>query len=147
VTNLFVTTWSVFILSGQGCRDSKALNRRSRRHDHREIADNAPSLSADQRLFVPKEPYWFSADNQQSAEKHWLVWAERPVAELEAVKKWLNEKDGGAIRDANEIRSAQQFLNQNYSAARPVAEKDEHQTHLKGGRDGVLVHPVKLEHR
>src|SRR5262249_45591739 len=61
--------------------------------DPREIADNAPSLSANQRLFVPKEPYWFSADNQQGTEKQWLVWAERPVAELEAVKKWLNEKD------------------------------------------------------
>ena len=115
--------------------------------DPREIADNAPSLRANQQLFVPKEPYWFDADNQQGTEKHWLVWSERPVAELEALKKWLNEKDGGEIKDANEIRSARQFLNQNYSAARPVAEEGEHQTHLKGGKDGILVYPMTVAHR
>jgi serine/threonine protein kinase len=109
---------------------------------------NAPSLRANQQLFIPSEqPPWFLVDAEQGTEKHWLVWAERPIAELEAVRKWLNEKDRGEIKDANEIRSARQFLNQNYSAARPVAEKDERQTHLKGGKDGVLVYPVKLEHR
>lgn len=109
---------------------------------------NAPSLRANQQLFIPSEqPPWFLVDAEQGTEKHWLVWAERPIAELEAVRKWLNEKDRGEIKDANEIRSAQQFLNQHYSAARPVAEKDERQTHLKGGKDGVLVYPVKLEHR
>jgi hypothetical protein len=115
--------------------------------DPGEIADNAPSLRANQQLSVPKEPYWFDADNQQGTEKHWLVWTERPVAELEALKKWLNEKDGGEIKDANDIRSAQQFLNQNYSAARPVAEEGEHQTHLKGGKDGMLVYPMTVAHR
>ncbi|MGE0129515.1 MAG: protein kinase [Blastocatellales bacterium] len=112
------------------------------------IAANAPSLQANQQLYIPSEqPPWFLVDQEQGTEKHWLVWSERPVAELEAVKKWLNEKDRGEIKDAKEIRSVQQFLNQHYSAARPVAEKDESQTHLKGGKDGVLVYPVKLEHR
>ncbi len=115
--------------------------------DPREVADNAPTLRANQKLLVPKEPYWFDADNQQGTEKHWMVWAERPVIELEAVKKWLNEKDGGEIKDANEIRSVRQFLNQNYSAGRPVAEEGEHQTHLKGGKDGILVYPMTVAHR
>jgi len=115
--------------------------------DPREIADQTPSLRANQQLMVPKEPDWFDADNQQGTEKHWLVWAERPVVELEAVKKWLNEKDGGEIKDANEIRSVRQLLSQNYSAARPVAEEGEHQTQLKGGKDGVLVYPMTVAHR
>ncbi|HKQ79186.1 MAG TPA: protein kinase [Blastocatellia bacterium] len=112
-----------------------------------EIADNAPSLRANQQLSVPKEPYWFDADNQQGTEKHWLIWAERPIVELEAVKKWLNEKDGGEIKDANDIRSVREFLNQNYSAARPVAEEGEHQTHLRGGKDGMLIYPMTVAHR
>ncbi len=116
--------------------------------DSKLIADGAPSLEASQKLFVPSErPPWFQVDIEQGAEKHWLIWAERPIAELEALKKWLNETDGGEIKDANEIRTLQQFLNQNFPAARPVAEEDDHQTHLKGGKDGVLIFPVKLEHR
>jgi serine/threonine protein kinase len=108
----------------------------------------APSLRANQQLFIPSEqPPWFPVDEEQGTEKLWIVWAERAVAEMEKIRKWLNEKDGGEVKDADEIRSVQQFLNQNYSAARPAAEKGEHQTHLKGGREGVLVYPVKLEHR
>jgi serine/threonine-protein kinase len=109
---------------------------------------NAPSLRANQQLFIPSEqPPWFVVDEEQGVEKHWLIWAERPIAELEALRKWRNEKDHGEIKDANDIRSAQQFLSQNYPAARPVAEKDERQTHLKGGRDGVLIYQLRLEHR
>ncbi len=116
--------------------------------DPRLIAANVPSLRANQQLFIPSEqPPWFPVDQEQGTEKLWIVWSERQVSEMETVRKWLNEKDGGELKDANEIRSVQQFLNQNYSAARPMAEKAEHQTHLKGGRDGVLVYPVKLEHR
>lgn len=116
--------------------------------DPKLVGANAPSLKANQQLFIPSEqPPWFPVDQEQGTEKHWLIWSSHPVAEMEAVKKWLNEKDGGEIKDANEIRSVQQFLNQNYPAARPVAEKDESQTHLKGGKDGLLIYPVKLEHR
>jgi len=116
--------------------------------DPKLTAANAPSLRANKPLFVPSErPPWFYVDDQQGTEKHWLVWAERPVAELEKVKRWLNEKDGGEIKDVGEIRSMQQFLNQNYSAARPVADRGLRETNLKGGRDGVLVHPVTLAHR
>ena len=115
--------------------------------DPREFPDNAPPLRANQQLFVPKEPYWFDADNQQGTEKHWLIWAARPVAELDAVKKWLNERDGGEIKDPNEIRSVRQFLNHNYSVARAVAEEGEHQTQLKGGRDGMLIYPLPIAHR
>ncbi len=116
--------------------------------DPKLVGANAPSLKANQQLFIPSEqPPWFPVDQEQGTEKHWLIWSSHPVAEMEAVKKWLNEKDGGEIKDANEIRSVQQFLNQNYPAARPVAEKDESQTHMKGGKDGLLIYPVKLEHR
>jgi len=109
---------------------------------------NVPSLKAGQQLFIPSEqPPWFPVDQEQGTEKLWIVWSERAVNEMETIRKWLNEKDGGEVKDADEIRTTQQFLNQHYSAARPVAEKGEHQTLLKGGKDGLLVYPVKLEHR
>ncbi|MGH9847361.1 MAG: protein kinase domain-containing protein [Blastocatellia bacterium] len=116
--------------------------------DPRRFSAEAPSLRMNQPLFIPSErPPWFPVDAEQGAEKLWLVWAERPVGEMESVRKWLNDRDGGEIKDEAEIRAVEQFLNQNYSSARPVAEKDEHQTHLKGGQNGLLVYPVKLEHR
>jgi serine/threonine-protein kinase len=116
--------------------------------DPKLISAGAPSLKANQQLFIPSEqPPWFPVDEEQGTEKLWLVWSERPIAVMETARKWLNERDGGEIKDADETRAVQQFLNQNYSASRPVAERGEHQTYLKGGRDGVLVYPVKLEHR
>ncbi len=116
--------------------------------DPKLLSANTPSLRAKEQLFIPSEqPPWFPVDREQGTEKLWLVWSERAITEMETVRKWLNEKDRGEVKDANEIRMVRQFLNQSYSAARPVAEKDEHQTFLKGGKDGVLVYPVKLEHR
>ncbi len=115
--------------------------------DPNSVPAHSPSLRANQQLFVPSErPPWFLVDSEQGTEKQWLVWAERPVAELEPLKKWLNERDYGEIKDANEIRSVHQFLNQKYSTARPTYEKDEHQTRLKSDKDGLLVYPINLKH-
>jgi hypothetical protein len=116
--------------------------------DPRTVNANTPSLKANQQLFIPSEqPPWFPVDKEQGTEKLWLIWSERSVNELETVRKWLNEKDGGEIKETGEIAMVRQYLDQNYSAARPVAEKDEHQTHLRGGRSGLLIFPVKLVHR
>ncbi|MGH9935664.1 MAG: protein kinase domain-containing protein [Blastocatellia bacterium] len=112
------------------------------------VPANLPSLKANQPLFVPSEqPPWFPVDNEKGKETQWMVWSDRPVTQMEKVKKWLNEKDLGEIKDAEDIRMVSQFLSQSYSAAAPVAEKGRRQTHLKGGKDGLLVYPMEVEHR
>jgi len=116
--------------------------------DPKSAPAGAPSLKANQPLFIPSEqPPWFPVDTEKGKETHWIVWSDRPVTQMEKVKKWLNEKDGGEIKDAEEIRMVWQFLSQSYSAAIPVAEKGRRQTHLKGGKDGLLVYPMEVEHR
>ncbi len=112
--------------------------------------DNAttPTLRANQPLHIPQErPPWFRVDAEQGTETLWLIWSKQSLSELESVRKWLNAKDGGEIKDANETKLVQQFLRQHAQAAKPIAEKDEHQTNLKGGSDRLLIYAMKLAHR
>ncbi len=108
----------------------------------------APTLRAQQPLYLPQEqPPWFRVDQEQGTETLWLIWSPRSLPELEAVRQWLNAKDGGEIKDAAAIKLVQEFLRQHFPAAKPSAEKDEQQTHLKGNTDGLLIYPMKLAHR
>ena len=113
-------------------------------------ADNTaqPTLQANQPLYLPQEqPPWFSVDKEQGTETLWLIWSQQQINELETVRKWLNPKDGGEIKAANEVKLVQEFLHQQATAAKPIAEKDEQQTHLKGGPEGLLIYAMKLGHR
>ena len=49
-------------------------------------------------------------DKNQGAEKFWIVWADQPVAELEAVKSYVNPQDAGRIKDAEKEKSVRTFL-------------------------------------
>lgn len=109
-------------------------------------ADNA--LRPQQPLYLPQErPPWFPVDAEQGTETLWLIWSPRPLPELEPLRKWLNAKDGGEIKETTEIKQVQEFLRQHYPAAKPTAEKDEQQTNLKSSGDGLLIHAMKLAHR
>jgi serine/threonine protein kinase len=103
-------------------------------------------LKAGQTLQIP-EAGELLLDNQEGAEKVWIVWSLSSVAELDALKKWANDRDRGEVKDPAQARAVQEFLNKYYPASKPEAERDDLQTDLKGGRDGLLVHLVKLEHR
>ncbi|MFN7926958.1 MAG: hypothetical protein U0Y68_03275 [Blastocatellia bacterium] len=111
-------------------------------------SDITPTLRTNQPLHLPQEkPPWFQVDAEQGTEIMWLIWSATPRGELEPLRQWLNPKDGGEIKDASDIKQAQEFLRQHYPAAKPSAEKDEQQTHLKGGSDGLLIYKMNLAHR
>lgn len=116
--------------------------------DPAQTPDNAPSLTSIKSLIIPSDRSdgWFTVDSEQGTEIFWLVWSEKTIPELEAAKKWLTPQYGGEIQNASEVAAIQQLLNKHYPANKPVAEKDDHQTNLKGGKDGVLVFPVRLAH-
>jgi hypothetical protein len=116
--------------------------------DPAQIPGNTPSLTAAKSLFIPSDrpDEWLTVDSEQGTEIFWLVWSEKSIPELEAAKKWLTPQYGGEIQNPSEITAIQQFINKNFPANKPVAEKDDHQTNLKGGKDGVLVFPIRLAH-
>jgi class 3 adenylate cyclase len=108
-------------------------------------ADQAKGTAS--RIVVPEpEDEWFEFDDKRGTEKLWLVWSDRALAELEAVKVLANQ-ERGEIKDAGQNRSIQDLLAK-YSASGPVHEKDEanKRTNIKG-RGGVLVYPINLEHQ
>jgi serine/threonine protein kinase len=115
--------------------------------DPARVSEGTPSLKAGLPLFLPAEqPPWLTIDDEKGAETLWLIWSTHSISELEAARKWINEKDGGEIKDTGEIKAIQQFLDKHFPETKPKVEKDEQQTNLKGGKDGLLIYPVKLQH-
>lgn len=112
-------------------------------------AANAPTINAGQSRSVPDggPANWLVVDKEKGTETFWLVWSERPIPELEAVRKWISPEHGGEIKDKTQITAVQQFLSQQYPTTKPTVELDENQKNLRGGKDGVLIYPIKLEHR
>ena len=60
-----------------------------------ETANNGSALlTENQQIQIPQQS-WFQFDEQQGTEKIWVVWAEKDVPEMEAVKGFANSKDRG----------------------------------------------------
>ncbi len=110
------------------------------------VAAGAPSLKAGRPLYIPSEqPPWFPIDSEQGTETLWIVWADHSIPELESARKWLIT-DGGEVKDANETRAIQQFVDKYFLEAKPKVEQDEGNKILKGGKDGLLIYQMKLAH-
>jgi len=95
---------------------------------------------------IPDHNEGFILDNEQGAEKIWLIWSASEVAELEPLKSWAPPKDDGEIKDAAQIEKLRAFLVAR-SAAKPEVIPDEtnRQTTVKMKGD-ILVKVVKMEH-
>ena len=108
--------------------------------------DGLSYLAANQRVEIPEQG-WFTLDAEQGTEKLWLVFSANAVPDLEALKRFANKKDHGLINDAALRARVQEFLGA-HSGARATIEKDDElkQTSLTVA-DGILVHPIKLEHQ
>jgi len=102
-------------------------------------------LAANQTLQIP-ERSWFFFDGEEGSEKVWLIWSNDPVPQLEAVKKWANKVDMGEIKDSQQVRDAQSFL-EKHSASAPDIKKDEEKKETKvTAKANVLVYVLKLAH-
>jgi serine/threonine protein kinase len=107
--------------------------------------DGLSRLAENQRVEIPEQS-WFQFDAEQGTEKLWLVFSDKIVPELEAVKQFANKKDQGLIKDAGLNARVQEFLTA-HSSAKATIEKDDElkQTSLRIA-EPVLVHVIKLEH-
>ena len=102
-------------------------------------------LTQNQQIQIPEQS-WFNFDGQKGTEKIWLVWAEKDVPELEAVKGFANPKDRGVISSPG-LRSAVNEFLKVHSTSKPTVERDEDKKETIVKADGdVLVQVIKLEH-
>ena len=102
-------------------------------------------LTQNQQIQIPEQS-WFNFDGQKGTEKIWLVWAEKDVPELEAVKGFANPKDRGVISSPG-LRSAVNEFLKVHSTSKPTVDRDEDKKETIVKADGdVLVQVIKLEH-
>jgi len=89
---------------------------------------------------------WFEFDNKRGTEKLWLVWSDKPVPQLEAVKALANQTES-QIRDSGQSDAVRDLLNQHKSSKlEKVTDEDAKQTTIKG-TEAILVYPLNLEHQ
>jgi serine/threonine protein kinase len=102
-------------------------------------------VAQNQSVEIPQQS-WFQFDAEQGAEKLWLVFSVEPLAEMEAVRKFVNPLDQGVIKDADLQSKVEQFL-RTHADTKPTTEKSvELQETSVRVTTSVLVYPIKLEH-
>jgi Domain of unknown function (DUF4384) len=90
---------------------------------------------------------WFEFNEEAGVEKIWLIWSERSVGEMEAIKGLANPKDQGLVSDPSQIRRVAQYL-KDLATIEAEVEKDETGQRMKlKGKGEVLAGVVRLEHR
>ena len=114
--------------------------------------DWSAALSAGRAVQIPppgqtSEGNWIEFDKEKGTEKFWLVWSERSIPELEAIKHLANPKNMGAITNPDQIVSIAQFLSR-HSAPVPEIVKDEEQKKITFKAKGeVLAALLRIEHQ
>lgn len=88
-------------------------------------------------------------DKKQGTEKFWIVWAAEPIAELEAVKKYVNPKELGKIAAPDEKEKINALLQKHVAQTKAVAQIDSADAgRLKklAGSGDVLVKLAEFRH-
>ena len=86
-------------------------------------------------------------DKNQGAEKFWIVWADKPVAELEAVTSFVNPQDLGKIKDSDKESAVRAFLEREI-AGEKLTEKtaDDKQSKKLMTTSDILVKMAEFRH-
>jgi serine/threonine protein kinase len=106
--------------------------------------DGASHVAPNQEVQIPGQS-WFRFDEEEGTELVWLIWSAREQPELEALKRFANANDRGAIPDA-ELPAVQMFLNTHAAAPPEVSKDDEHRETVVRARGDVLAHALRLQH-
>lgn len=102
-------------------------------------------LAPNQRVeSPPRQGRGYFFDQEAGTERMWLIWAEKPVLELESIKSVANPVDKGRVTDSTQVKALQDFFNRQTSP-KPVIEMDNKRTIVRENGD-VLVHLLELEH-
>ncbi|MDQ3172481.1 MAG: serine/threonine protein kinase [Acidobacteriota bacterium] len=111
-----------------------------------QTANNGSALlTENQQIQIPQQS-WFQFDEQQGTEKIWVVWAEKDVPEMDAIKGFANAKDRGVISSPGLRTAVNEFLKA-HSSSSPSVERDQDKKEtIVKANSGILVHVIKLEH-
>ena len=104
----------------------------------------ASFVGGGQEVRIPEQS-WFSFDEEEGTELVWLVWSVEERPELEALKRYANPTDRGAIADA-ELPALQIFLKSHAAAPPEVLKDEERRETVVRARGEVLAHALKLQH-
>ncbi len=102
-------------------------------------------LTENQQIQIPEQG-WFFFDGQKGTEKIWLVWAEKDVPQLDAVKGFGNPEDRGVISSPGLRTAVNEFLKAHSSPGALVERNEETKETLVRANGEILVHVIKLEH-
>jgi serine/threonine protein kinase len=105
------------------------------------------ALAANQTIQIPQAPQYYYFTGTAGTEKIWMVWAEQPVVEMEAIKKLVNAENQGEISDSSQIATLREFFAkqaaQNQDVTRDAAKK----VTVVKTQGNILVHLAELEHQ
>jgi serine/threonine protein kinase len=109
-------------------------------------------VAANQPIHIPTpsgnpETDWFEFNEEAGVEKIWLIWSERSVGEMEAIKGLANPKDQGLVSDPSQIRRVAQYLKELATIEAEVERNETGQRMKLKGKGEVLAGVVRLEHR
>ncbi len=109
------------------------------------LGGGSAAVAANQKIeSPPRQGRGYFFDTEAGTEKMWMIWAEKPVPELEAVKGVANPQDKGVITNPAQAKALQDFFN-SHTSSKPEIEKDKKRTIIKAKGD-VLVNLAELEH-
>ncbi|MGH9755630.1 MAG: serine/threonine protein kinase [Blastocatellia bacterium] len=112
-------------------------------------AGESAQVSANQTIQIPTpsgkpENDWFEMDEGTRPEKVLLIWSERIVAEMEAVKLWANPTDMGLIGNPVQIRAVADYLIKHSATVDEMGKDETNQHTMLKGKGAVLVWTVEL---
>jgi hypothetical protein len=112
------------------------------------LRNGSAALSAGQTLWVPETPGdWLLFDERKGLERTWITWAEVKVPVLEMLARFANEKDRGAIRDAESVRTLESFLGTHKGLALEISRDEPRFRTIVRGRGRLLLHQFTMSHR
>jgi hypothetical protein len=108
--------------------------------------DKNAQIAAQQTVQIPKAPQYYVFAGQTGTEMNWMIWSEKPVPELEALKDLMNAKDEGVVSKPEQVNSVRTFLTSHRAKdAEVVTDKAAKRTTVKA-RGDMLVYNSELEH-
>jgi hypothetical protein len=108
-------------------------------------AGGSSRLEPGQQIEIPRGGY-FVFDKESGKERLWLIGSAAAILELEALRKWTNPKDRGAIRDMAQAREIEALLNKYALHQASAAVDPVHLTTLLTGSADLLVRRIELDH-
>lgn len=108
------------------------------------FANNRSSQLYGNQLF---ETSRYAFDPNQKKDTLILIWAARPVEELEKVKDVVNEKELGVITNRDQLAAIRAFLSRHsQTMTEPDIDESSRQTTLKGQGE-IIIHLLGLTHQ